>query len=198
MLDVRGIPCPKPIVMSLNELKNLNPGDVLEVLTDSEETVGNLLRMAMGKNCKAVVTEQDGCKVVSITKGEDDSPADPEISCSVVSNNSGAVVAVGTNKMGEGDEKLGKILIKSYIYSLTQLEKMPKTVIFFNSGAYLTCEGSESLEDIKTLSDNGVDIYTCGTCLDFYGIKDKLRVGAVTNMYEIARLMSEGAPLIRI
>ena len=199
MLDVRGIPCPKPIVMALNELKDMNTGDVLEILTDSEETVGNLVRMAMGKNCKASVGEKDGFKCVSITKGEVTEENEPAISCTVPANaDSGATVVIGSNKMGEGDERLGKILVKSFIYSLTQLEKLPKVIVFFNSGAYLTCEGSESLDDIKLLADQGVEVYTCGTCLDFYGIKEDLRVGVVTNMYEIAKLMSQGTPLIRI
>ena len=87
--------------------------------------------------------------------------------------------------MGEGSEELGRILIKGFLFALTQQEHLPSTVLFYNGGAKLTTEGSASLEDLKTLEANGVEILTCGTCLDYYGLKDKLAVGGVTNMYVI-------------
>ena len=87
--------------------------------------------------------------------------------------------------MGEGDEKLGKTLLKGFIYALTQQESLPSTMLFYNSGAFLTTEGSESITDLKTLENLGVEILTCGTCLNNYGIQNRLLVGSVTNMYVI-------------
>ena len=100
--------------------------------------------------------------------------------------------------MGEGDDKLGKILMKSYLFSLTQQEELPKQMIFFNGGVRLTTEGSGSLEDLKELAERGVEIFSCGTCLDFYGIKDQLRVGSITNMYAIAEAMQTADRLVRL
>ena len=99
--------------------------------------------------------------------------------------------------MGEGKEDLGKVLIKGFIFALTQLEELPKTILFYNGGAKITAEGSESLEDLKTLEAQGVEIMTCGTCLDYYGLKEKLKVGTVTNMYSIVETMNNADKILR-
>ena len=93
--------------------------------------------------------------------------------------------------MGSGSEELGTALMKGFIYALTQQDQLPKTILFYNGGAYITCENSASLEDLKTLQAMGVEILTCGTCLNFYGITDKLQVGEVTNMYSIVEKMTQ-------
>ena len=107
------------------------------------------------------------------------------------------MVVISSDKMGEGEEELGKVLIKGYIYALTQLETLPKTILFYNKGAYLTCEGSASLEDLKSLEAQGVEILTCGTCLNYYGITEKLQVGTVTNMYVIAETMAKAGKVVK-
>lgn len=107
------------------------------------------------------------------------------------------VVALSANVMGNGEAKLGKALMKAFVFALTKQELLPETVICYNSGAHLTCQGSECLEDFKTLEAEGVQIVTCGTCLDFYGLKEKLSVGSVTNMYEIVELMEKAEVVIR-
>lgn len=108
------------------------------------------------------------------------------------------VVAVGSAEMGNGDPRLGRILMKSFLYSLTQLDELPQTVLFFNVGVRMTTEGSESLEDLKALESQGVEILSCGTCLDFYGLKDKLLVGGITNMYVIAQTMAGAGNVVKI
>ena len=92
---------------------------------------------------------------------------------------------------------MGQILIKGFIYSLTQLEKLPDTVLFYNIGAFLTCEGSPVLEDLKTLEKEGTKICTCGTCLDFYKMKDKLAVGTIVNMYVIVETQAKADLIIK-
>ena len=92
---------------------------------------------------------------------------------------------------------MGQILIKGFIYSLTQLEKLPDTVLFYNKGAFLTCEGSPVLEDLKTLEKEGTKICTCGTCLDFYKMKDKLAVGTIVNMYVIVETQAKADLIIK-
>lgn len=108
------------------------------------------------------------------------------------------VVAVGSAEMGNGDPRLGGILMKSFLYSLTQLDELPQTVLFFNGGVRMTTEGSESIKDLKALESQGVEILSCGTCLDFYGLKDKLLVGSVTNMYVIAQTMADAGNVVKI
>ena len=99
--------------------------------------------------------------------------------------------------VGEGDEELGRILIKGFIFALTQQEHLPSTILFYNGGARLTCEDSASLEDLKNLASLGVEILTCGTCLNYYGLTEKLQVGGVTNMYVIAQTMAEADLVVR-
>lgn len=98
--------------------------------------------------------------------------------------------------MGTGNDELGKVLIKGFIFAVTQLDKLPKTMLFYNGGATLTTEGSDSLEDLKSLEAQGVEIMTCGTCLDYYGLKDKLAVGSVTNMYSIVETQAKATKII--
>jgi selenium metabolism protein YedF len=107
------------------------------------------------------------------------------------------IVVVSSDRMGVGNDDLGKVLIKGFIFAITQLDKLPKTMLFYNGGAKLTSEGSDSLEDLKSLEAQGVEIMTCGTCLDYYGLKEKLAVGSVTNMYSIVETMANAGRIIR-
>ena len=109
----------------------------------------------------------------------------------------GTVVAVSSDKMGSGNDELGKVLMKGFLFAVTQLDELPKTMLFYNGGATLTTEGSDSLEDLKSLEAQGVEIMTCGTCLDYYGLKEKLAVGTVTNMYSIVETMDQATKVIR-
>ena len=104
---------------------------------------------------------------------------------------------LSSDQMGGGNEELGRILMKGFVYALTQLEELPETVLLYNGGAKLSVEGSQSLEDLKNLEAQGVEILTCGTCLNFYELADKLKVGSVTNMYEIVEKMSGARLVIR-
>ena len=107
------------------------------------------------------------------------------------------VVVIASDKMGEGAEELGKTLLKAFIFSLTQQDKLPKTILLYNGGAHLTCEGSPMLDDLKALEAEGVEILTCGTCLNFYGLTEKLAVGGVTNMYVIAEKMLNAGNVVK-
>lgn len=208
-LDCRKKPCPQPVVLSLKALPALPAGEALEVEVDNQAAVENLKRMASEKKCSVAITDKDGSWLLTLTPegtaAETALSAEQEARnyCSPESLAQPAgpfVVAVGTNEMGQGDPQLGKVLIKGYIYALAQLpdELLPKVMLFFNGGAKLTVEDSESLIDIKALAERGVDIRTCGTCLDFYGIKEKLAVGIVTNMYDICETMAKAGKCVRI
>ncbi len=208
-LDCKKKPCPQPVVLSLKALKELPAGEVLEVEVDNRAAMENLKRMAAEKKCSVAVSEKNGAFLLTLTPegnaGETTLPAEQEAKnyCSPESLGQSAgpfVAAIGTNEMGQGDPQLGKVLIKGYLYALAQLpdELLPKVVLFFNGGAKLTVEGSESLADIRALAERGVDIRTCGTCLDFYGIKEQLAVGIVTNMYDICETMAKAGKCVRI
>lgn len=126
----------------------------------------------------------------------ENSREDP-VSCAADCREKGMVVVLASDEMGQGDAVLGRLLMKGFVYALTQQDKLPETVLLFNGGARLSCEGSDSLEDLKELEAQGVEILTCGTCLNHYGIGEKLSVGSVTNMYEIVERMTGAGKLVR-
>lgn len=107
------------------------------------------------------------------------------------------IVVISADHMGEGDEELGKILINSFLFALKKAPSLPDTMLFYNGGAKLTAEGSPCLEDLKELEAMGVELLTCGTCLNYYNLTEKLLVGSVTNMYTIAETMLEAAKILR-
>lgn len=127
----------------------------------------------------------------------DPGQADGSASCAPDIRRKGMVVVLSANVMGNGEAKLGKALMKAFVFALTKQDILPETILCYNSGAYLTCQGSESLEDFRELEAEGVNILTCGTCLDFYGIKENLAVGSVTNMYEIVEVMEQAGSIVR-
>ena len=199
-VNAMGDACPIPVVKTLNAMKELNGAGTVQTLVDNKTAVENLTRLAESKGC-TIETEQLGEKEyrVTITVGEGaELPDSADGICTVPSDRpDNTVVVVSADHMGEGDEALGKILLKGFLFALTQQETLPKTILFYNSGAFVTCEGSASLEDLKKLEEQGVEILTCGTCLNHYGLTEKLQVGSVTNMYVIVEKQMLSTRIIR-
>ena len=203
MVKVNGMgkTCPIPLIETKKAIKALTSPDTVEVMVDNNMAVKNITRFATDSGYK-ITTDKISDKEFKLTIEVSEIKASEEKSCDCVScgaadNTGNIVIAIGSEKMGCGDEKLGKNLMKAFIYSVSQAEVRPKTMLFFNGGAHITCEGSLSLEDLNNLKELGVDIKTCGTCLDFYGLKDKLKVGDVTNMYDIVSTMEQASLVIR-
>lgn len=198
-VNAMGDTCPIPVVKTKNAIRELNGAGVVETLVDNEIAVQNLTKMAQQKGY-GVQSEKLGEAQfkVTMTIGEGaEVPEDSECeTCLVVpANQKNIVVAIGSNQMGVGSEELGKTLLKGFIYALGQQDVLPKTILFFNGGASITCEDSPSLDDLRSLQAQGVEILTCGTCLNYYGLTDKLQVGEVTNMYAIVEKLT-GADLV--
>ena len=204
-INAMGDTCPVPVIKTQNAIKALTKAEEVEVLVDNEVAVQNLTRLAGSLGCE-VKSEKKAEKeyrvVITVTEDKLQGQADEkretasETAC-IPDARDNTVIVISSDKMGEGEEELGKVLIKGYIYALTQLETLPKTILFYNKGAYLTCVGSASLEDLKSLEAQGVEIQTCGTCLNFYGLTEKLQVGTVTNMYVIAETMAKAGKVIK-
>lgn len=198
-----GDACPIPVVKALNALKELQGAEEIEVLVDNEIAVQNLTKMANQKGHE-VKSEKLGEKQyrVLITVGEVEKSAaedsqEEEPACMPDGRKRNMVVVISSSKMGEGNDELGAVLMKGFIYALTQQEELPATILFYNGGARLTCEEAPTLEDLKSLEAQGVEILTCGTCLNYYGLTEKLRVGGVTNMYVIAEKMTHASLIVK-
>ena len=200
-LDFMGKACPIPVVETKKALVGLKPEDVLEVLVDNNIAVQNLSKMAAQKKLD-FSSEKKNEQLYQVTltltsETQLDNSATDLISCSPNPGDGPAIVVLSSDKMGEGDEKLGHILIKGFLYALTQLEVLPKTVLMYNNGVKLAVEGSESLADLKLLETQGVEVLSCGTCLNHYQLTEKLGVGAITNMYTIVERLSQAGKVIK-
>ena len=201
-IDARGKACPLPVIETKNALAAMAGPGILTVRVDNEIAVQNVLKLSAHKNLTAVSEKlSDDDFQVRIQVGPeglpaDTAPAEAAPSC-VPDGRGGAVVVVSSREMGSGDPALGAILMKSFLFALTKQDVLPAALLFYNGGAFLTCQGSESLEDLKSLEAQGVEITTCGTCLDFYGLKDKLAVGTVSNMYDIVEKQLGAALVLR-
>lgn len=196
-VDARGDACPIPVVKAKKAIAELNGAGQVEVLVDNEIAVQNLTKMAQQKSF-ASAAEKLGEREyrVMFTVGETAAATEEPETCAPDARVN-TVVAIGNNKMGIGNDELGKTLMKAFVFALTQQDKLPQTILFYNGGASLTCEGSPMLEDLKALEAQGVEIMTCGTCLNFYGLTEKLAVGSVTNMYVIAEKMLNAGNVVK-
>ena len=199
IIDCKGMACPLPVVNAKKAAEAMSLGDVLTVLVDNEIAVQNLSRFAEHKGF-GVSAQKKGEKeyaVVMTVSGEAVESKEEEVACVMDSRRKGMLVVLSGNVMGTGDAKLGTSLMKAFVFALTKQDQLPDTILCYNTGAYLTCEGADTLEDLKLLESEGVTILTCGTCLDFYGLKEKLAVGGVTNMYDIVERMESAAQIIK-
>lgn len=210
-LDERGKQCPLPVIEAKKALERCAEGEIVEVIVDNGIAVQNLRKMADHKGLASSYERvSDREFVVAIVAGAaaegEEKEEEPE-NCVVMPEaqeevpgtgiRRGLVAVISSGYMGTGDDELGRLLMKGFLYALGQQELLPETVLLYNGGAFFSCEGSESLEDLRGLQERGVEILTCGTCLNHYGLGDKLRVGAVTNMYEITEKMAGAAVIMR-
>jgi selenium metabolism protein YedF len=188
-VDTRGLSCPEPVIMTKQALDNQDVNEVLAIV-DNRAALENIARMVKNLNYESMIEEQEGSYFINITKDELQTEKE---------NLRGTnVILVKSNVLGQGDDKLGNILMKGFMYTLTQMEGEIKALLFLNSGVLLTTSGSELIDYIKQLERNGVEIRSCGTCLEYYGLTDKLEVGAVGNMYSIVEDMMHAAKVITI
>ena len=194
-VNAMGDNCPIPVIKTKKAMQALTGPETIEVLVDNVQNVTKMAASSGGQ----VSSEKLGDAEYKITIQMDGAPATEdtqEVSCAPDARGN-LVVAIASDRMGSGNDELGKVLIKSFIFAVTQLDELPKTMLFYNGGATLTTEGSDSLEDLKSLEAMGVEIMTCGTCLDYYGLKEKLAVGSVTNMYSIVETLAGASKIIK-
>ena len=199
-VDAMGDACPIPVVKTLKALRELGGAGTVVTLVDNEVAVQNLTRMAHEKGCE-VASEQLGEKRYQVTltvpEGVEVADGEPEAATCYVPAQRNLVIQVSSDAMGAGSDELGRSLMKAFVYAVTQQDELPATMLFYNGGARLTCEGSPCLDDLRALAEQGVEILTCGTCLNHYGIADKLAVGEVTNMYVICQKLEQASHVVR-
>ena len=189
-LDCRTLACPSPVIMTKKELEEMDQGQLI-VMVGNEAAKENISRLVgsqgleyevvdKGKDQYDIVISLDGREITKQVDRDEIDSGDLAKS---------RVIAISSNLMGSGSEELGKILMKSFFYTVRESKPYPSSILFYNKGVLLTIEDSELLDDIKFLEEEGVEISSCGTCLDYFNIKDKLMVGNISNMYDIYESM---------
>jgi selenium metabolism protein YedF len=193
VIDCRGLACPQPVMTTKQALDQLKEGELL-VLVDNAVSCNNVERFAQSQGCSVEVGQRGEDFSLLIRKGKIGQGTE---FAQEKGKTKKVIVYINSHLMGNGDEALGSFLMKAFLKTLLDLDTKPNRLVLVNSGVHLASEGSKVLDTLVALCEKGVEILSCGTCLDFYGLKGKLKVGAVSNMYEIIQSMVEADGVIK-
>jgi len=192
IIDAKGKPCPTPVIMTKKALESVREG-VVTVLVDSFTSKENVLKFAASQGLTSEVQEKDGVFEITIAKG---------YTCDLVINDTEKklsqriVLYIGSNAIGSGDCYLGEKLMDGFIANIKNMDTMPTSIIFVNSGVYLTTINANTIDELKQLE--GVEILSCGTCLEHFELVDKLSVGEITDGYNVMKRLFEADKVIRL
>lgn len=186
IIDALGKVCPMPVILMKKALRENAAKDDITIKVGNEVSCQNLTKLANQLKLKSQLTKISDSEydLTFFAKGV--------TACTVIENPisiEGYVVVISGDTMGKGEEELGKKLIENFIYSLKEQDELPKKILFYNSGVKLVTQNEKTISDLKDIQDLGVEVLSCGLCLDYYGLKEKLSVGSVTNMYTILETM---------
>jgi selenium metabolism protein YedF len=189
-IDCRNLSCPAPVI---NVKKALQEHADIRVLLDDGAPRENVARLSRNRGYR-VTEERDGSGwILTITAAADTLPTATGAVSQV-----GRVIMIASDRIGDGPEELGRLLMKNFIHTLLETGELPSRMLFLNSGVFMTCEGSDVLEALGKLHGMGVEIFSCGLCLDFFKLKEKLRAGATTNMLAIAEYLLAADHVIKL
>ena len=200
-VDARGIPCPQPVILARNAMRE---ADEVITLVNARDSLDNVRRLAEKGGWRVTVEEREGAWALHMVKGQtagERVARAPELTAdlatSAVPNAEAqpptrarrAVLVVSSEGMGRGNEELAGILARTFFHVLTESDAPPATIVFFNAGVKLVVEGSPVLDDLRALAARGVEMLACGVCLNYFDLRDKVAVGVVSNMYTISETM---------
>ena len=195
-VDCRGMSCPQPVLETKKALAAAGAEEV-RVLVDNPGSKENVRRFAESQGYNVNIMEEKDVFTLRLQKAgaAKEAPMPEEKKAPGETN---LVVFIESDSIGRGSEELGKILMRSFLHTLAEAEYKPAKIILVNGGVKLTCEGSEVPEDLRQLSRQGTEILSCGTCLDFFGLKNKLQVGRISNMYEILSSLAQAGKVLKM
>ena len=193
VVDCRGLACPQPVLTTKQALDRLKEAELI-VIVDNASSCNNVERFVHSQGCSVEIKEQGQDFYLHIQKP---SGAHDEKATGTGQKEKKVVVYINSQLLGGGDEALGSFLMKAFLKTLLDLEPKPSRLILVNSGVQLAAEGSNVLETLQGLSEKGVEIVCCGTCIDFYELKGKMGIGLISNMYDIIQSMLEANRVLR-
>ncbi|MGL4654075.1 sulfurtransferase-like selenium metabolism protein YedF [Cetobacterium sp.] len=185
-----GQTCPMPVIMTKNALKNISEG-IIEVSVDNQISKENIEKFSKEMGYSFSSRNEGDIFLIIIEKKS------LPLNKVVEVENDDVVIIIASDKMGDGDSALGETLMKGFIYTLTEMETLPKSILFYNRGVFLTASNESTMKDLKTLEERGVEILSCGACLNFYHLETSLGTGSVTNMYSIIDKQMKAKKVIR-
>jgi selenium metabolism protein YedF len=195
LVDCRGQACPQPVIQTK---KAIAESARVTTIVDNRAASTNVSRLADKEGYAVDVEEKDDGIYLHLSRAGSVAQTDAVSSAATEGAVGPLVVLIPSDGMGRGDEELGGILMRSFLHTLNEVEPLPNTIIFLNSGVKLTVEGSVVLEDLQALEQRGVGMLACGTCLDFFGLKDRIAVGHISNMYSIAETLLGAGRLVAL
>ncbi len=200
-VDTRGQQCPAPLIATKKALKETGTGDSFKILTDNRTTLDNISRFLKDNKTEFTVKEKDNTWTITVTKKEPDlSPTKAEDYCTgeIPHFSQGDfIIAFTSDKMGEGDEELGRLLISNFIKAIKDLDVLPANMVFYNNGVKLGSVDSPVIEHLKEIEKMGVGMLLCATCAKYYSLEEKIKIGTLSNMYDIAKVMASAGNIVK-
>lgn len=199
IIDARGKVCPEPLIMTKKAIKDLAVGQKMQVIVDNETSKNNVSRFLADYKMPAICTEQGGAFFLHVNKsGIEPQEIDSAGYCSTGATVNGtAAIMIGSDKMGDGPDELGAILIKAFVNTIKETDPLPKQIIFYNSGILLTAEGSPLIATLNELEKSGVAILVCGTCVNYFNKQNLIGAGTISNMYTILEALNKAGKIIK-
>ncbi|MCF7919463.1 MAG: sulfurtransferase-like selenium metabolism protein YedF [Candidatus Cloacimonetes bacterium] len=197
VIDARKMDCPKPVLLTKKALE-AGGFSQLEILVDNKAARDNVISFLEKKESPASrIIDNDGDFTIYLDNVKP-LPGNPQTDIEQLHPLSGKTVFISSESIGDGSEELGKKLMKAFTFSLNELQVKPQCLLFMNAGVKLCIEKADTLANLKKLAEYGTEILVCGTCLDYFGISNKLAVGKISNMYDIATHLLTDKGVIKI
>lgn len=201
IINTSGQQCPAPLIATKRALKEVHIGNSFQVITDNQTSFNNISRFLKDNKTEFISEESNGIWTLTITKKTTEPvTTEPEEYCKDVIphfSQGDFIIAFTSDKMGDGDEELGRLLMTNFIKAIKDLEVLPGKMVFYNKGVTLGAEGSSAIDHLKEIEKMGVSMLLCATCAKFYSLEDKIRIGTLSNMFEIAQVMSSTGNIVR-
>lgn len=203
-VDCKGLPCPQPLIATRKAMRENAVGTEIEISVDNETARGNVTQMLADFGVSISFETRDGLFIGRFINPEVKEeavtlPAIDNMACPTTGVTAQQpTLLCATNVLGVGDDTLGAILMKGFLSTLAEWTPRPKEILFLNAGVKLCTKESGALDTLKALEASGVELLICGTCVDFYKIREQIAVGTITNMQRISQSIASASRLVRL
>lgn len=193
--------CPAPLIATKRALKEASMGDTFQVQTNNQTAFDNISRFLRDNNTSFSSEKSGNTWIITVSKTTSaDLPDTAGDYCTGTIphfTKGDFVILFTSDKAGDGDEDLGRLLVSNFIKAVKDLEKLPSRMIFYNRGVFLGADDSQVADNLKEIEKMGVDMLFCSTCVNHYSLQEKIRIGTLSNMFEIAQVLASAGSVIK-